>query len=74
MIPGAWREFIIYATLQDPAVTAFRSQRGRELDPDKDKAAQYHDNALRKFVSGRKIGILPDPGSHHKHADHGSSH
>ena len=45
---------------QDPAVTAFRSKRGKELDPDVEAASKYHDNSLRRFVHGRRIGILPD--------------
>ena len=49
--------------LQDPAVTAFRSKRGKELEPDPAAAAKYNDNSLRRFVSGRKIAILPDWGS-----------
>ena len=55
-------------------MTAFKSQRGKEMDPDKDKAAHYHDNALRKFVHGRRIGILPDLGGHHKETEQSSSH
>ncbi len=40
------------------------------MDPDVDAAKKYHDSSLRRFVSGRKIGILPDWGSgKHEHAE-----
>ena len=41
-------------------MTAFRSKRGTELDPNVEAASRYNDSSLRRFVHGRKIAILPD--------------